>query len=79
MVQGPPILQDEGEQDARDETDPLLAPMPTLVPGAPTLTLAEAPVADKPPSDRSYGIVALVGLIVSGAVILLAVMRKQRS
>jgi hypothetical protein len=69
----------EEQVSQRSEEDPLLAPMPTLVPGAPTSALAGAPVPPKSPADSNYGSIALVGGLIGGVVLLFAIIAKRRS
>jgi len=77
-VWGVAIINEE-ENVILDQSDVQLEPMPTVVPGAPTLTLADAPTAAGPTSERNYGIVALAGLVVIGTIIAFGVMRKRKS
>jgi hypothetical protein len=76
-VQGPAILGEGGGQGARDEDDPLLAPMPTFAPGVvpggvlqptPQTTALETPTSQGNSTTLIYsillgiGIIALVGI-----------------
>jgi hypothetical protein len=81
LVQGTPMIESEDGQ--RSEEDGLLAPMPTLVLGAPTLTLAgmptPSPSGPAATSKLNYGTITFIGLIVVGTLVLLSFMRKRRA
>jgi hypothetical protein len=75
-VQGPPILDEGGGQGARDEDDPLLAPMPTFAPGVvpggvpqssaqptPQTTALETPTSQGNSTALIYPILLGLGII----------------
>ena len=74
LVQGPPVLEEEGEGELREEEDALLAPMPTVPKAqapAPNLAAADSTeaVSTPAPAPSSPSLPTLLALL--GALLLI--------
>ncbi len=75
IIQGAAIVEDDGGQ--RSEEDSLLAPMPTAGAVPVTQPVMNAPAMVEPAAPPSYGLVALVGVIVVGGILGWSLRRKR--
>lgn len=75
-VSGTAIIEGE-DQRLRDEHGGLLGPVPTIAPAAPTVSVAQAPVAATSVFDWNPNIPILVAVILIGIVVIFGLQRKN--
>ena len=66
-----------GGQGLRDEDDGLLAPMPTLAPAVPTISVPSAPVVAAPAFDWNPNMLVLLVLLVFGIIVVFGLKMKN--
>ncbi len=88
LVQGPPVLEEEGEGELREEEDALLAPMPTVPKAqapAPNLAVTDSAQAASTPAPAPFSpslpaVLAVLGaLLVIVLVVVFAARRRATS